>query len=143
MGQHVDPFFQSQEWMEVRYRALEASTGACACCGSRGHPSNPLQVDHIKPRSKFPELALVFSNLQVLCRSCNMGKGNRTDTDWRFVASQELATINKLEPEKRFRLQQLSWLSLNGDSKQIRTAAHKEYQKLRREAEMALIRDCP
>jgi len=40
-------------------------------------------VDHIKPRSKFPELELVFDNCQVLCNSCNMGKSNNDYTDFR------------------------------------------------------------
>jgi 5-methylcytosine-specific restriction endonuclease McrA len=33
-----------------------------------------LTVDHIKPRSKYPALALVLSNLRVLCRRCNSSR---------------------------------------------------------------------
>lgn len=33
------------------------------------------------------------------------------------------------------RLQQLNWLALNGDSKQIKSEARKEYEKLKRETE--------
>ena len=42
-----------------------------------------MNVDHIKPRKKYPELALDKSNLQVLCEECNHGKGNWDETDWR------------------------------------------------------------
>lgn len=42
-----------------------------------------MHVDHIKPRAKFPELALVLDNLQVLCRDCNLGKRHLDETDWR------------------------------------------------------------
>ncbi len=42
-----------------------------------------MHVDHIKPRRKYPELALSRSNLQVLCNLCNHGKGNWDETDWR------------------------------------------------------------
>jgi 5-methylcytosine-specific restriction endonuclease McrA len=42
-----------------------------------------LHIDHIKPRSRHPELSLTFSNLQVLCRSCNMEKWNHHATDYR------------------------------------------------------------
>ena len=42
-----------------------------------------MNVDHIKPRKKFPELALVEDNLQVLCGACNHGKGNWDQTNWR------------------------------------------------------------
>lgn len=42
-----------------------------------------MNVDHIRPRSRFPELALTESNLQVLCETCNHGKGNWSERDWR------------------------------------------------------------
>jgi HNH endonuclease len=135
-----DPFFQTREWLELRYQTLEASNGMCGCCGNKHSASNPLQVDHIKPRSKFPELALTLSNLQVLCRRCNLGKGNKSETDWRITVSSALKIQNNLEPEIRFRLQQLSWISLNGDSKQIRSSAQKEHQKLWREVEMEFVK---
>ena len=32
-------------------------------------------VDHKKPRSKYPSLALKRDNLRVLCRVCNSRKG--------------------------------------------------------------------
>ena len=54
-----------------------------------------LNVDHIKPRKKYPKLALDVDNLQVLCNECNHGKGNRDDTDWRgdsFVRDYGLKT---------------------------------------------------
>jgi 5-methylcytosine-specific restriction endonuclease McrA len=40
-------------------------------------------VDHIKPRSRFPELALDPENVQVLCDSCNRGKSCDDYTDFR------------------------------------------------------------
>lgn len=49
-------------------------------CGST---EKPMQVDHIKPRKKYPELALDPNNVQVLCKLCNMGKGDRDETDFR------------------------------------------------------------
>ena len=42
-----------------------------------------MHVDHIKPKSTHPHLALVKSNMQVLCEDCNMGKSNRDATDFR------------------------------------------------------------
>ena len=72
-------FYDSPEWRTLRYQALKASNGKCQLCGSTGQ----LHVDHIKPRSKHPELALRLDNLQVLCKDCNLGKGAWDATDWR------------------------------------------------------------
>lgn len=46
-----------------------------------------MQVDHIQPLSKYPELALVEDNLQVLCKDCNMGKSNQYADDFRAKPS--------------------------------------------------------
>ena len=54
------------------------------CCGrSKKEHGVVIHVDHIKPRSKFPELALEFDNLQILCDDCNIGKCNKYEDDWR------------------------------------------------------------
>lgn len=79
----ADDFYLGAPWRELRYRALKLHGGACQCCGARASVRRPLHVDHIKPRSRFPELELVLSNLQVLCEDCNLGKGARDQTDWR------------------------------------------------------------
>lgn len=78
-----DSFYACDAWRQVRYQALRRSQGVCECCYAAPSPGRPLHVDHIKPRSKFPALQLDVSNLQVLCLDCNLGKGNRDDTDWR------------------------------------------------------------
>ena len=77
-----DPFFKSRQWLELRYLALKHYGRWCMCCGS-GPREGPVQVDHIKPRIRFPELALELTNLQILCRECNQGKSWTDQTDWR------------------------------------------------------------
>ena len=68
----------------ARYKALRHSDGRCQLCGrSKRADGVILHVDHIKPRSRFPELALDVANLQVLCEDCNLGKGNSDTVDWR------------------------------------------------------------
>lgn len=76
-------FYDSREWQELRYRVLKESKGACELCGITKSDGAILQVDHVKPRSTHPLLELERSNLQVLCRDCNLGKSNRDTTDWR------------------------------------------------------------
>jgi len=76
-------FFASDDWKQLRYIALKNAGGRCQCCGARPSEDIQLHVDHIKPRSRYPELALDINNLQVLCDTCNVGKSAWDDTDWR------------------------------------------------------------
>ena len=76
-------FLQTPTWKRIRYDALVAANGRCECCGASPADGVKLNVDHIKPRAKRPDLAADPWNLQVLCSECNEGKGNRDATDWR------------------------------------------------------------
>ena len=71
---------------DVRYEVLKRANKRCALCkvsegDSRYEERLPLHIDHITPRSKGGSNDL--ENLQVLCRACNQGKGNRDSTDFR------------------------------------------------------------
>lgn len=77
-------FLRSFQWRKVRMEALKIHGGRCQCCGASPKDGTTiLNVDHIKPRKTHPQLALDVGNLQVLCDSCNHGKGNWDETDWR------------------------------------------------------------
>lgn len=76
-------FLESYEWRRIRYEALKVNGAKCQCCGATPDSGAVMNVDHIKPRKYFPELALTLMNLQVLCHECNHGKANWDDTDWR------------------------------------------------------------
>ena len=78
-----DSFYKSVKWIAIRYKMLQLSNGCCECCGTIARKDNPLHVDHIKPRSRYPELQYDLDNLQVLCQLCNLGKGAVDETDWR------------------------------------------------------------
>jgi hypothetical protein len=129
-----EDFYNSRPWLDLRYRVLKKHNGCCQLCGARGSESNPIQVDHIKPRSKHPDLELAEANMQVLCKSCNHGKSNRDETDWRWAPSREFSILESATPEKKAKLQQLGWLRLNGD-KQMKRAADRQYKDLWREVE--------
>ena len=77
-------FYDSPEWRNLRYRVLRKYGFKCMACGARPGVY-PLHVDHIKPRSKYPDLELDENNLQVLCRDCNLGKSNHFDDDLRNI----------------------------------------------------------
>lgn len=72
-------FYDSREWRELRYKVIKKHGRSCMACGS----VERIHVDHIKPRSKYPELELDINNLQILCEDCNLGKSNIDETDWR------------------------------------------------------------
>lgn len=76
-------FYKSREWRELRYKALKLYGRRCAVCGVAPSDGAVLHVDHIKPLSKHPELALSIDNLQIMCADCNIGKSNYDCIDWR------------------------------------------------------------
>lgn len=73
-------FYLTRRWREVRYKVLVKHGKVCQCCGEK---SGYIHVDHILPRSLYPDKELDENNLQVLCEACNIGKTNRDTTDWR------------------------------------------------------------
>lgn len=76
----MSSFYDSNEWKRVRYQAIIQYGRTCMCCGTT---SGEIHVDHIKPVSLYPELRLDITNLQILCRDCNLGKSNIDLTDFR------------------------------------------------------------
>ena len=82
----TNKFYSSPEWKRVRSEVIATQAGVCDICKSRPKGAD-LTVDHIKPRSKFPELALKSENLRILCRSCNSSKGNRPDKSTSLFAA--------------------------------------------------------
>ncbi len=73
-------FYRTPEWETLRKKTLKIYGCICMKCNTK---NMVMHVDHIKPRSKYPELALDFNNLQVLCKKCNEDKSNTDETDYR------------------------------------------------------------
>ena len=64
---------------------IKASHGKCMYCESKmGHVSFP-QIEHIKPKAKYPELEFVWENLGICCQYCNTNKGQKYDEDLPFI----------------------------------------------------------
>ena len=87
-------FYQTREWKELRYKVLVKFGARCQCCGATAKDGAKMNVDHIQPISKKWERRLDETNLQVLCGSCNMGKGAHDTTDWR--ASFDLDATDRI-----------------------------------------------
>lgn len=86
-------FYTTQEWRELRYEALKKCGRKCQSCG-RTPPYVILHVDHIKPKSLYPELCLTLENLQIMCEDCNLGKGASDQINWSEAPAQAAPRTN-------------------------------------------------
>ena len=69
----TDRFYGSARWRSLRDR-FRRTHPLCRC----GRPGKI--VDHVKPRSERPDLALEWSNLETLCAQCH---GEKSGADKR------------------------------------------------------------
>lgn len=81
-GEKPRSFYRTPGWLKLRSKVLNTYGKDCMKCGAKSRKAG-CHVDHIKPKSKFPHLKLIFHNLQVLCRACNKLKGDHDYTDYR------------------------------------------------------------
>ena len=78
-------FYSSFAWRKVRYQFLRQQPRPlrCSACNRSAADGITLCVDHVKSVKRHPGLKLVLSNLQILCRDCNVAKGSEWTDDWR------------------------------------------------------------
>lgn len=74
-------FYTTPDWRVLRGKVIKRDGRICQKCGAKIDRMQDLTVDHIRPRSLYPQLALDPNNLQVLCRSCNSSKGVSVETE--------------------------------------------------------------
>lgn len=77
-------FYKSAAWQSLRLKVLEEQNYECQECRELGYvrindtsKHKTLDVDHVKEIETHPELALVPSNLRVLCIQHHNAKHNR------------------------------------------------------------------
>lgn len=71
-----------KRWLNLRERVIDAYGNLCMCCGKIVH-GNELHIDHIYPKSLYPQFKYNLANLQVLCAKCNIKKSNKNTKDYR------------------------------------------------------------
>lgn len=76
-GRDQTEFTKSAAWLKLRYEVMQRDGFRCTICGRDASDRVRLQVEHIKPRSLYPELELDKDNLRTACSDCNQGKGDR------------------------------------------------------------------
>lgn len=94
-----DGFYETNGWHKVRYLALRKYGFKCLSCNRSRQDGVILHVDHVKPRSKYPELSLDLDNLQVLCHSCNYGKSNLFEDDHRRKEIEKCQKVSSFSEE--------------------------------------------
>lgn len=85
------PFLKDRRWPALRIQALRRDGFQCVQCGARGR----LEVDHIQPTFKRPDLAFDLSNLQSLCASCH-SKKTRQDYGFKAISKDRAAWLKTL-----------------------------------------------
>lgn len=77
----TNPFYLSRAWRRKRLEILERDHYECVMCRAEGKATTNadaiLEIDHIKELDECPDLALVDSNLQTLCKDCHNRKHER------------------------------------------------------------------
>jgi hypothetical protein len=89
---------------EVRKRILNKYNNKCCYCGDE----NRLEIDHIIPISKGGRED--EDNMQVLCKKCNISKGNRINIlEWiKYDPIEDCVLVNKSIPMRAFNSNELT-----------------------------------
>ena len=66
-----------RKWKRQQYKLQE---GRCSGC-RQSISLKGSHIDHIKPLSRYPSLAIAPHNLRILCADCNLTKGNKERED--------------------------------------------------------------
>lgn len=74
----------SKRWKDLRLSIIKRDGGMCNRCWVELNiiEKRNLQVHHIKPRSKYPELMYDPDNLITVCKTCNLALGTKGYLDW-------------------------------------------------------------
>lgn len=77
-------FKHKYKWWKLREEIIKRDNGHCQRCWNKYGILNDqrLEVHHIKPRTKYPELTFEEENLVTLCRTCNAQLGVREELDF-------------------------------------------------------------
>ena len=82
----------SNRWHELE-QLLINQENKCKYCKILITIGGNAEVDHIQPKSRFPELINDITNLQWLCELCNTAKSNRTEDEFFTWAARLLESI--------------------------------------------------
>lgn len=88
--QKINCFYLSNRWLILKGKVRDLYKCGCMKCGNN---KCEIHIDHIFPRSLYPELQYSIHNLQILCKDCNMKKSNKNNTDYRTDEQRKLCSL--------------------------------------------------
>lgn len=65
---------------DIKRRLVNETSSKCAYCESKISHITYEHIEHIKPKSKFPDEFASWNNLTIACPKCNNNKGTEYDT---------------------------------------------------------------
>lgn len=92
-NKELKKLLNSKRWRTVRRLVIQRDGGFCnRCYAQLGiFVTDDLQVHHIIPRSKRPDLMFDEDNLVTVCKTCNLQLGTRDKLDWDI---KKVASVN-------------------------------------------------
>jgi hypothetical protein len=72
-----DTILKSGKWSDAKAQLAADTHGKCAFCESPTTATNYGDVEHYRPKSKFPWFAYCYENFLLSCTLCNGTKGNQ------------------------------------------------------------------
>jgi hypothetical protein len=84
-----DRLVTNYKYPENKEALVSASFGKCMYCESYIQNVYFGDVEHIKPKSKYPELEFEWTNLGFVCAKCNGNKKDRFDDSTPYVNPYE------------------------------------------------------
>lgn len=70
---------------EIKAAIVAEANDKCVYCESLVQHVYPGDVEHVKPKAKFPQLVLDWENLAFVCAACNSAKGDYFEDDEQLV----------------------------------------------------------
>lgn len=93
----VDEQYKNQYKQDDVKEALKEMYGEL-CCYCEGNISltGYEEIEHYRPKSKYPELCFEWSNLHQVCKICNVIKNNKWDEDYPILCPTDDKIENHL-----------------------------------------------
>jgi uncharacterized protein (TIGR02646 family) len=98
---------------EIKEALVESSNGKCAFCECLPSEGGNVEVEHFKPKSKYPESTFEWENLLPACRRCN---GSKDDHD---TISEPIVNPYRQSPSDHFFYDSLNLKAVIGPNSAI------------------------